>query len=79
VHQYCPNVAIEAPNGGVRVADPGVFNACANVAARTYRVVVTYQPASHYWGLQWLEGAIYVVLALGAALGCFWWVTKRAS
>jgi hypothetical protein len=81
VHQYCPQVIVPPPSGGggARVADPGVFRACGNLAARTYHIVVTYQPASHYWGLQWLESAIYLVLALGAALGCFWWVTRRAS
>jgi hypothetical protein len=40
-------------------------------------VLVTYQPASHYWPFQWLELGIYVLLGLLAAGMTFWWVTRR--
>jgi hypothetical protein len=39
---------------------------------------VTYQPASRYWAFQWLETGIFVALALLAAAGCYWVVTRRA-
>lgn len=39
----------------------------------------TYQPASRYWPLQWLETGIYLVLA-GALSGfCFWWIRRRRT
>lgn len=33
---------------------------------------VTYQPADHYWPLQWAETAIYLALALALAASCAW-------
>lgn len=40
---------------------------------------ITYQPASHYWQLQWCETGIFV--ALGALLSgfCFWWIRRRQN
>ena len=40
---------------------------------------VTYQPASHYWPLQWYEAGIYLALA-GALSGiCFWRIRRRQN
>jgi hypothetical protein len=36
--------------------------------------VVTYQPVSRYWPLQWTEAAIFVALAAALGAGCVWWV-----
>jgi hypothetical protein len=41
------------------------------------RNVVSYQPASRYWPLQWTEAAIFVALAVALAVGCVWWVRRR--
>jgi hypothetical protein len=41
------------------------------------RQLVTYQPASRYWPLQWSEAAIFVALAAAFAVGCVWWVRRR--
>ena len=41
------------------------------------RDVVTYQPISRYWPLQWSETAIFVVLALAAGAACVWVVRRR--
>jgi ABC-type transport system involved in multi-copper enzyme maturation permease subunit len=41
------------------------------------RQLISYQPASRYWPLQWLEMAIYVVLAAGLSLVCLWQVRRR--
>ena len=65
---------IPAPQG---VQD--AFNTCQEQAARAFHVLVTYQPASHYWPFQWLELGVYVLLGLLAAGLCFWWVTKRIT
>jgi hypothetical protein len=86
VHKYCANVGVGAgpPAGGVPVpqpkgagADPG--QACLQHAAQTFRLLITYQPASRYWTFQWLETGIFLTLAVVCAVGCFWWITRRAS
>ena len=41
------------------------------------REVVTYQPPSHYWPLQWSEAAIFVALAIALGAACVWWVRRR--
>ena len=39
----------------------------------------TYQPASHYWPLQWLETGIFVALSAALAGTCFWWIRRRRN
>lgn len=83
LHQHCPNVGPPpAPppghgTAGVPVADAG--RACVAQVAKTFHLLVTYQPANRYWTFQWLEAGIYVALALAAAVGCYWWVTRRTG
>ena len=44
-----------------------------------YRVLVTYQPASHYWPMQGIELAVYLALAAAlAGLTCLWVVRADA-
>jgi hypothetical protein len=38
---------------------------------------VTYQPASHYWPLQWYESGIFLALAVLLSGSCFWLVNRR--
>jgi len=38
---------------------------------------VTFQPASHYWPLQWMQSAIYLALAALVTGWCFWWLQRR--
>jgi ABC-type transport system involved in multi-copper enzyme maturation permease subunit len=47
----------------------GTFGAC--LAPDNLHVDITYQPASHYWPLQWLETALYAALAALLAAVCF--------
>jgi hypothetical protein len=46
------------------------LDAC--LASRGIREAITYQPASRYWPLQWLETGIFLALALALAGCCFW-------
>jgi uncharacterized membrane protein len=56
------------------------FQACENwLASKDLRQLVTYQPASRFWPLQWLEAGIYVILAAGLACLCIWQVRRRRS
>ena len=85
LHQYCPSILTPPPlpkgNGGIisRAGSDAAFQACHDQAARMFHLVVTYQPASHYWPLQWIESGIFVGLAAVAAAACYFWVTRRAT
>lgn len=85
VHQYCPAIAnppaagppgnqpVKAPIGAIEA-----FHACREQAARSFHLLVAYQPANRYWALQWLETGIFVALAALAIAGCYWWIARRA-
>jgi hypothetical protein len=40
---------------------------------------LTYQPASHFWALQWAETGIFVALAVLLAGFCFWWTRRHLT
>jgi hypothetical protein len=44
-----------------------------------YRQLVSYQPASRFWTIQCGETAIYLLLAVGLAGLCGWWLRQRLS
>ncbi|MHB8340861.1 MAG: ABC transporter permease subunit [Mycobacteriales bacterium] len=85
LQRYCPSVANPpAPGPGPNVNHPvaapdGLFRACFAHAARQFNVLTTYQPAHRYWTFQWTETAIFFALAVLAAAGCYWWVTRRVA
>jgi hypothetical protein len=54
-------------------------DAGACMASRGIRETITYQPASRYWPLQWIETAIYLALALALAGICFWRTGRRRT
>jgi hypothetical protein len=49
----------------------------ACLASYNLHETVTYQPASRYWPLQWIETGIFFVLAGALAGTCFWWIRRR--
>lgn len=60
-------------------AAPTVLPDCVVKVGRTFRAVVTYQPASRYWAFQWYELAIFTFLALLLAGICVLWVRGRMA
>lgn len=53
---------------------------CAAALTRAgYRQQVTYQPAGHFWALQWAETGIYLGLALALTGFCAWWIRRRLT
>jgi hypothetical protein len=59
----------------------GEFNirtCTANVAAR-FHELVTYQPRSRFWALQWYEMGIFLGLALVLSAVCFLWIRRPIS
>ena len=47
----------------------------ARLAARFHQVV-TYQPGSRYWPMQWYELAIFLGLSIVLGGFCFWWIRR---
>lgn len=75
LHQSCPNVSPRTVPGPTAAE---AVHACLQRVANDFHALVIYQPASRYWSFQWLETGIFLVLALAAAAGCYWWVGRRA-
>jgi len=64
------------PEPGACAAGP--WHACLAALGRLHlRQVVTYQPASRYWPLQWGETSVYLVLGVLLAGFCFWWIRRH--
>ena len=62
-----------------KAGGPDVDQIAACLANYNLHESVTYQPASHYWPLQWFETGIFLVLA-GALSGfCFWRIRRRQN
>jgi hypothetical protein len=40
---------------------------------------ITYQPANHFWPLQWTETGIFLAVAVLLAGFCFWWTRRRLT
>ena len=57
--------------------DTATLNNC--LASHGIRVAESYQPASHYWPLQWSETGTFLALALALAGYCFWRLNRRRS
>jgi hypothetical protein len=49
---------------------------CVAKIGTTYHEAVTYQPAGHYWPLQWYELAIFLAVALILAGACLWRIRR---
>ena len=79
----CPNRG----GGGGAPAVPGhsevpqsvqqTMQACVTKVGATYHELVTYQPGSRYWALQWSEVGIYGFGAVLLGVFCWWWVRRR--
>ena len=63
--------------GNTSGPDTAAVNNC--VASHGIRVAESYQPASHYWPLQWSETGMFLALALALTCYCFWRLTRRRS
>jgi hypothetical protein len=52
---------------------------CAAKVGTTYHELVTYQPGSHFWPLQWYELGIYLAAALILSAICIGWIRRPAA
>jgi hypothetical protein len=65
--------------GGHVQAPQGVVTATQECVARiaaVYHELITYQPASRYWALQWYELGVFLAAALLLAAACAWRVRR---
>jgi ABC-type transport system involved in multi-copper enzyme maturation permease subunit len=51
----------------------------ARLTAAGYRQRVVYQPANHFWPLQWAELGLYLGLSAGLAAFCYYWTRRRLA
>jgi hypothetical protein len=76
----CPGLSHRGAAGaGHGPAPQGVVSALQDCVARvavSYHEVVTYQPASRYWPLQWYELGAFLAAALLLAAACAWRVRR---
>ena len=66
--------ACQAAFSGLKPSSPGPC-----LESRGIREAITYEPASRYWPLQWIETGIFGALALALAGFCFWWLGRRRT
>ncbi|MGH9016112.1 MAG: transporter [Acidimicrobiales bacterium] len=52
---------------------------CVRKVGLSYREYVTYQPAGHYWPLQWAELALFLVVAVALGGICLWRIRRHLS
>jgi hypothetical protein len=75
-----PPPAPGTTEGPVQAQGPDTLDACfTRLNAAGYRQHLVYQPAKHFWPLQWAELALYLVVSGLLAGCCFWWVRRRLS
>ncbi|MGW5264567.1 ABC transporter permease [Microbispora sp. NPDC004025] len=68
-----------APSEQARQAGGGMDACLAEINRLGYRQQATYQPFGRFWPLQWIETAIYALLAAGLTGLCFRWIRRRLS
>jgi ABC-type transport system involved in multi-copper enzyme maturation permease subunit len=70
------SVPLSPASGPCAPAQKGLATCLAEIERLGYRQQVTYQPAGHFWPLQWIESGIYAALALALAGVCFWRIRR---
>jgi hypothetical protein len=62
LQQLCPASFVTGPGGGIAVR--GSFSPTTCLAQHGYTQWSDYQPASHYWPFQWIEGGWLLALSV---------------
>jgi len=79
-HLNCfPGPGPGAGPGAVKAGGPDFAQIGACLANYDLHETITYQPASHYWPLQWYETGMFVALAGLLSCACFWWIRRRQN
>jgi ABC-type transport system involved in multi-copper enzyme maturation permease subunit len=62
-----------------KTGGPSIEQIVGCLASHDLHESVTYQPASHYWPLQWYESGIFLVLTAALSGSCFWLIRRRRN
>jgi ABC-type transport system involved in multi-copper enzyme maturation permease subunit len=76
LHTACPAI-VTPPAGGP--PNGNAFSDCLTKLSANFHLDVAFIPPSRYWDLQLAETGLYLVLAIGLAAVCFWWIRNRMS
>jgi ABC-2 family transporter protein len=77
LQQLCPASFVPGPNGGIAVR--GSFSPTTCLAQHGYTQWSDYQPASHFWPFQWIEGGWLLALSVLLIAVTVWLVRRRVA
>ncbi|MBR7836710.1 ABC transporter permease subunit [Actinospica durhamensis] len=63
--------------GQTEVGGSGIGDIGSCLGGNTLHESMTYQPASHYWPMQWIETGICLAISALMSGFCFWWIRRR--
>jgi hypothetical protein len=62
-----------------KTGSPGFGSLGSCLAPLNLHVDISYQPAGHYWPLQWIETALYTAFSALLATFCLWRIRRRQN
>jgi hypothetical protein len=77
LRQLCPSNFVPGPAGGI--ATRGAFSPTMCLARHGYTQWSDYQPASHFWPFQWIEGGWLLALSVLLIAVTLWLVRRRVA
>src|ERR1700729_4365397 len=77
LQQLCPASFVPGPGGGIAVR--GSFSPTTCLARHGYTQWSDYQPASHFWLFQWIEGGWLLALSVLLIAVTVWLVRRRVA
>jgi hypothetical protein len=77
LQQLCPASFVPGPGGGIAVR--GAFTPTTCLAQHGYTQWSDYQPASHFWPFQWIEGGWLLALSVLLIAVTVWLVRRRVA
>jgi len=75
--QLCPASFVPGPGGGIAVK--GSFSPTSCLTQHGYTQWSDYQPASHFWPFQWIEGGWLLALSVLLIAVTVWLVRRRVA
>jgi hypothetical protein len=56
---------------------PAQLQACVTKLSSTFYTVLTFQPASRFWPIQWAEMGVFLAAALALCGFTYWWLRRQ--
>jgi hypothetical protein len=77
--QLCPGSFVASGNGGIHSSGPSVLSPTQCLVEHGYTQWADYQPASHFWSFQWIEGGWLFALSVLLIAVTVWLVHRRVT